>query len=147
MTVLRVTVPDQYFCTKHPDLNITAQEKKVEQGQVSLLMEKYSPLFFCDSKGLIWKNTCHIQHISLLPFSEMSGGERKVSCLECQCSEVQPVHCSLIQSSVLQDEANNFQNLACSQFLRTKRYLDDHTEILTETCSCATVVFRLKFNL
>jgi len=44
MTVLRVTVPDQYFCTKHPDLNITAQEKKVKQGQVSLLMEKYSPL-------------------------------------------------------------------------------------------------------
>ena len=44
MTVLRVTVPDQYFCTKHPDLNITAREKKIKQGQVSLLMEKYSPL-------------------------------------------------------------------------------------------------------
>ena len=44
MTVLRVTVPDQYFCPKHPDLNITAREKKVKQGQVSLLMEKYSPL-------------------------------------------------------------------------------------------------------
>ena len=24
MTVLRATVPDQYFCTKHPDLNVTA---------------------------------------------------------------------------------------------------------------------------
>ena len=44
MTVLRVTVPDQYFCTKHPDLNITAREKKVGWGQVSLPMEKYSPL-------------------------------------------------------------------------------------------------------
>ena len=32
MTVLRVTVPDQYFCTKHPDLNITAQEKKSRVG-------------------------------------------------------------------------------------------------------------------
>ena len=26
LTVLRVTVPDQYFCTKHPNLNITARE-------------------------------------------------------------------------------------------------------------------------
>ena len=26
MSVLHVTVPDQYFCTKHPDLNITARE-------------------------------------------------------------------------------------------------------------------------
>ena len=25
LTVLRVTVPDQYFCTKHPNLNITAR--------------------------------------------------------------------------------------------------------------------------
>merc|ERR1712032_470215 len=34
-----------YFCTKHPDLNITAREKKkMMQGQVSLHMEKYSPL-------------------------------------------------------------------------------------------------------
>ena len=32
MTVLRVTVPDQYFCTKHPDLNITAREKKNNAG-------------------------------------------------------------------------------------------------------------------
>ena len=32
MTVLRVTVPDQYFCTKHPDLNITAREKKSRVG-------------------------------------------------------------------------------------------------------------------
>ena len=32
MTVLRVTVPDQYFCTKHPDLNITAREKKSKAG-------------------------------------------------------------------------------------------------------------------
>jgi hypothetical protein len=32
MTVLRITVPDQYFCTKHPDLNITAQEKKSRAG-------------------------------------------------------------------------------------------------------------------
>ena len=28
MTVLRVTVLEQYFCTKHPDLNVTAREKK-----------------------------------------------------------------------------------------------------------------------
>ena len=32
MTVLRVTVPDQYFCTKHPDLNITAREIKNQAG-------------------------------------------------------------------------------------------------------------------
>ena len=32
MTVLHVTVPDQYFCTKHPDLNITAREKKNKAG-------------------------------------------------------------------------------------------------------------------
>ena len=32
MTVLRVTVPDQYFCTKHTDLNITAREKKSKAG-------------------------------------------------------------------------------------------------------------------
>jgi len=30
--ILRVTVPDQYFCTKHPDLNITAREKKNNAG-------------------------------------------------------------------------------------------------------------------
>ena len=32
-TVLRVTVPDQYFCTKHPDLNITARGKQIKQEQ------------------------------------------------------------------------------------------------------------------
>ena len=32
MTVLRVTVPGQYFCTKHPDLNITAREIKNQAG-------------------------------------------------------------------------------------------------------------------
>ena len=32
LTVLRVTVPDQYFCTKHPDLNITARENKNQAG-------------------------------------------------------------------------------------------------------------------
>ena len=32
MTVLRETVPDQYFCTKHPDLNITAREIKNQAG-------------------------------------------------------------------------------------------------------------------
>ena len=32
MTVLSVTVPDQYFCTKHPDLNITARENKNQAG-------------------------------------------------------------------------------------------------------------------
>ena len=52
MTVLRVTVPDQYFCTKHPDLNITAREKKVGWGQVSLPMEKYSPLVLNEIWGL-----------------------------------------------------------------------------------------------
>ena len=50
MTVLRVTVPDQYFCTKHPDLNITAREIKIKQGQASLLKEKYSPLDETDQK-------------------------------------------------------------------------------------------------
>ena len=46
MTVLRVTVPDQYFCTKHPDLNISAwEEEKIIQGHVSLDNFKYSPLF------------------------------------------------------------------------------------------------------
>ena len=32
LTVLSVTVPDQYFCTKHPDLNITARENKNQAG-------------------------------------------------------------------------------------------------------------------
>ena len=30
--ILRVTVPDQYFYTKHPDLNITAREQKSNAG-------------------------------------------------------------------------------------------------------------------
>ena len=32
MTALSVTVPDQYFCTKHPDLNITEREQKSRVG-------------------------------------------------------------------------------------------------------------------
>ena len=43
MTLLRVTVPDQYFCTKHPDLNITENEKIIQEPWF-LLAEKYSPL-------------------------------------------------------------------------------------------------------
>ena len=43
MTVLRVTVPGQYFCTKHPDLNITENEKIIQEPWF-LLAEKYSPL-------------------------------------------------------------------------------------------------------
>ena len=40
MTVLRITVPDQYFCTKHPDLNITAQEENIQAGiDVAALVE------------------------------------------------------------------------------------------------------------
>ena len=30
--MLSVTVPDQYFCTKHPDLNINARENKNQAG-------------------------------------------------------------------------------------------------------------------
>ena len=30
--MLSVTVPDQYFYTKHPDLNITAREEKNQAG-------------------------------------------------------------------------------------------------------------------
>ena len=44
MTVLRVNFLGQYFCLKHHDLNITAQEKILGLGQVSLPMENYSPL-------------------------------------------------------------------------------------------------------
>ena len=48
--ILGVTVPDQYFCTKHPDLNITAREKKVGWGQVSLpgpsVLRNFNPGIF-----------------------------------------------------------------------------------------------------
>ena len=42
MTVLRVTVPEQYFCTKHPDLNITAREWKNHPGT---LVPAYGEIF------------------------------------------------------------------------------------------------------
>ena len=48
MTVLRVTVPDQYFCTKHPDLNITAREKK---SRVGTGVPAYGEIFTSDIKS------------------------------------------------------------------------------------------------
>ena len=45
MTVLRVTVPDQYFCTKHPDLNITARERKKHAGAICSCLSRNIHLF------------------------------------------------------------------------------------------------------
>ena len=63
MAVLRVTVPDQYFCTKHPDLNITAREEKNNPG---------IPYPWITRNIHLWTSDCMIQQTVTLTISSLS---------------------------------------------------------------------------